>query len=69
MKYSAFTDKVERNCHFSGPAWNCMSHRHALQGFPDTSQVSLHKKKKINFPSCSSSCRELGSDSCVQFYQ
>jgi hypothetical protein len=27
-----------------------MTHRQALQGFPDTSQASLHKNKKINKP-------------------
>jgi hypothetical protein len=44
------TYKVESNCHFPVPGWNCMAHRQALQGFPDTSQVSLHKNNKINFP-------------------
>jgi hypothetical protein len=43
-----FTDKVERNCHFPASGWNCMTHRQALQGFPDTSEVSLHKNNKIN---------------------
>jgi hypothetical protein len=43
-----FTDKVERNCYFPAPDWNCMTHRQALQGFPDTSQVSLHNNNKIN---------------------
>jgi hypothetical protein len=43
--YSAFTDKVERNCHFPAPGWNCMTHRQALQCFPYTSQVSLHRNK------------------------
>jgi hypothetical protein len=51
IKYSAFSDKVESNCHFPAPGWNCMTHRQALQGFPDTSQVSLHFYNKINFPS------------------
>jgi hypothetical protein len=36
---SEFTDKVERNCHFLAPCWNSMTHRQALQGFPDTSNV------------------------------
>jgi hypothetical protein len=48
--YSAFTDKVERNCHFPAPGWNCKTHCQALQGFLDTSQVSLHKNNKINSP-------------------
>jgi hypothetical protein len=46
--YSAFTDKVECDCHFPAPGWNCMTHRQALQGFPDMSQVLLHKNNKIN---------------------
>jgi hypothetical protein len=55
-KYSAFTDKVERNSHF--PAPDCVTHRQALQGFPDMSQVALHKNNKINLPIHSSPCRE-----------
>jgi hypothetical protein len=47
MKYSAFTDKPERNCHFSVPGRNCMTHRQALQDLPDTSQISLHKNNII----------------------
>jgi hypothetical protein len=27
-----------------------MTHRQALQGFPDTSQISLKKNNKINLP-------------------
>jgi hypothetical protein len=65
----AFTDKVERNCHFPAPGWKCMTHRQALQGFPDTSRVSLHKKNKINSSENSGSCREPGSDSWVQIYK
>jgi hypothetical protein len=41
LLYSAFTEKFERNCHFPAPSWNCMTQCHALQGFPDTNQVSL----------------------------
>jgi hypothetical protein len=48
--FSAFTNKAERNCHFSAPGRKYMTHRQALQGFPDTSQVSLHKNKEINLP-------------------
>jgi hypothetical protein len=33
-KYSAFSDKPERNCHFSAPGRNCMTHRQALQILP-----------------------------------
>jgi hypothetical protein len=50
IKCSAFADKVERNCHFPAPDWNFMTHRLALQGFADTSRVSLHKNNKINLP-------------------
>jgi hypothetical protein len=48
--HSASTDKVKHNCHFPAPGRNCMTHRQALQDFPDTSQVSLHKNDKVNFP-------------------
>jgi hypothetical protein len=47
LVYSAFTDKVERNCYLPVSGWNFMTHCQALQGFPDTSQVSLHKNNKI----------------------
>jgi hypothetical protein len=57
MIYSAFTDKVERNCHFPAPGWNCMTHRQALQGFSDTSQVSPQKKKHQLHFFYNSSCR------------
>jgi hypothetical protein len=50
IKYSAFTDKVEHKCHFQAPGWNCMTHRQALQDFPDTIKVSLHSIHKIIFP-------------------
>jgi hypothetical protein len=46
---SAFTEKIERNCHFWVPGKNCMTHRQALQGFPCTSQVPLHKNNKVSF--------------------
>jgi hypothetical protein len=46
--YIAFTDKQERNCLFPAPGRNCITHRQAIQDFPDTSQVSLHKNNKIN---------------------
>jgi hypothetical protein len=42
-------------CHFAAVGWNCKTHRQALQGFPDTSQVSLHKNNKINLFKDSSS--------------
>jgi hypothetical protein len=42
-----FTDKPERNYHFPAPGRNCISHHQALQDFPDTSQVSLHKNNEI----------------------
>jgi hypothetical protein len=43
--YSAFADKVERNCHFPVPGWNCMTNRQAQQSIPSTRQVSLHENK------------------------
>jgi hypothetical protein len=49
-KYRAFADIVTCNCLLSAPGRNCMTHRQALQDFPDMSQVSLHKKNKINIP-------------------
>jgi hypothetical protein len=48
--HSAFTDKLERNCHFPASGRNCTTHCQALQDFPDTSQVSLHKNNKFNLP-------------------
>jgi hypothetical protein len=48
--YSALADKVQRNCHFPVPGWNCMIRRQAIQGFPDTNQVSLHKNHKTSSP-------------------
>jgi hypothetical protein len=39
--YSALTDKLERNCHFPAPGWNCMTHRQPLQGYPRMSQALL----------------------------
>jgi hypothetical protein len=50
MIYSTFTDEVERKCHFPALSCNCMTHHQALQGFPGTSQVSLHKNNKIDLP-------------------
>jgi hypothetical protein len=49
--YGAYTEKVERNCHFPAPGWNCMTYRQVLQGFPDIIQASLHKKtiKLVHF--------------------
>jgi hypothetical protein len=47
LNCSAFTVKVEHNCHFPASSWNF---RQALQGFSDTSPVSLHKNNKINLP-------------------
>jgi hypothetical protein len=41
--YSPFADKVEGNCHFPAPDWNCMTHCQALQGFAHRSYVSLLK--------------------------
>jgi hypothetical protein len=67
--YSAFTDKVERNCHFPAAGWNCMTHRQAPKGFPDMSQVSLHKTIKSTCFFFSTSCRKPGCNGCVQLHQ
>jgi hypothetical protein len=32
------------------PAGTALTHRQALQGFPDTSQIPLYKNNKINSP-------------------
>jgi hypothetical protein len=45
FKVRAFTYKPERNYHFSAPGRNCMTYRQELQDIPDTSQVSVHKRK------------------------
>jgi hypothetical protein len=45
-----FTDEVECNRHFLALGWNCITHYQVLQGFPDTSQVLLHKNNKISKP-------------------
>jgi hypothetical protein len=57
--YSAFTDKVERNCQFPAPGWKCMTRRQGLQGSPD--QVSLHKNNKINLPILQQSLPDAGN--------
>lgn len=53
--------------HFLAPGWSCMTHQKAPQDILVMSQLSLHRNNKISWPFCSSSCRKLGSDSCVQF--
>jgi hypothetical protein len=47
---SAFTDKVERHCHFRASGKNFTTRRQVLQHFSDTRQVSLYNNKnnKIN---------------------
>jgi hypothetical protein len=47
---NAVTDKVQRKCQFQIPGWNRVIHRQVLQDFRDTSQVSLRKIYKNNFP-------------------
>jgi hypothetical protein len=42
--------KSECNCHVPAPGRNCITHRQALQYFPDTSQVSHYRNNKINLP-------------------
>jgi hypothetical protein len=46
--YAALTDKFERKCHLPSPGWNCMTHRQALEGFVDASQILVYKNNKIN---------------------
>jgi hypothetical protein len=68
LLYSELTDKVESNCHFPALGWNCMTHRKALHGFPDTSQVSLHKTIKSTYQYYnSSSCREAECEVAFNF--
>jgi hypothetical protein len=47
--YSAFTNKVESNCHFLVLGYNCMTPP-SLQSFLNTSQKSLKKINIINLP-------------------
>lgn len=52
MDYSRMTTESmciyrKRWTQLSLPSWNCMTRRQALQFFPDTSQVSLQKKKQL----------------------
>jgi hypothetical protein len=57
--YIAFAGNVDRKWHFPASCWNCQA-----LSFSYTSQVSIHKNSKAV---CSSrSCREPGSDSCLQ---
>jgi hypothetical protein len=46
--YIVFTENFECNCHCRAPSCNCMTHCHATEGFPDMSQISLHKSNEIN---------------------
>jgi hypothetical protein len=58
FSYTAFTDKVERKCHFPALRRTCTPHSQALGDFPDAIPVTLHKNNDIIFPSslfCSSS--------------
>jgi hypothetical protein len=48
--YSAFFEKPESNWHFLVPGRYCMTHRQALQDFPDTIKVLLYENNKINLP-------------------
>jgi hypothetical protein len=65
--YSVFTDEVERNCHFPAPGWNCMNHPPSAKRFSRVKYRSI-KIIKSTYPYYSSSCREPGSDSCVQLH-
>jgi hypothetical protein len=46
--YRASIDKSEHDCHLLPPGINCMTHRHWLQDFPDTSELSHHKSNRIS---------------------
>jgi hypothetical protein len=61
-----FTNKVEHSYHFPALSWTYMTHSQALQGFPNMSEVSLHKSNKSIYLYYSSSSWELESDSYVQ---
>jgi hypothetical protein len=64
---SALTDKATCNLHFWSPIWNCMTHCQALKGFPNTSQVSVDKNKKISLRFYSCSCREPEVTAALNF--
>jgi hypothetical protein len=67
--YSAFTHKVQRNCHFPAPSRNCYN---KVSWFYCSYGAILDSYREnivaLGGESCSSS-REPGSDSCVQLYQ
>jgi hypothetical protein len=69
LLYSAFTDKLVRNCHFPAPGRNCTTHRQALQDFPDTTQVSLYKNNKINSPMLQEVLKMMSPWQYVPVYQ
>jgi hypothetical protein len=65
--YSAFTDKVECNCHFTaGTAWLTAKR---CKVFPIRVKYRSIKTVKSTYLFYSSFCREPGSDSCVQLCQ
>jgi hypothetical protein len=43
---------VAHNCYFQASGRNCMTHRQALQVFPDTNQASLYKNNKNSPKRC-----------------
>jgi hypothetical protein len=68
-KYSAFTDKVESNCHFPAPGRNCFYTGKLILLFYGAILVSYRENLVAFGGESSSSSREPGSDSCVQLYQ
>jgi hypothetical protein len=50
LSYGAFTDKAVRICHFPSPGWNCMTHRQAVQIFPEKRTGSPYKNHKLTLP-------------------
>jgi hypothetical protein len=45
-----YDDKLQRSCHLPAPGRNYMTHRQALQYFPDKSHESLDKNNKLILP-------------------
>jgi hypothetical protein len=68
LKYSAVTDKVEGNCHFSAPGRNCCDVGKLFCFYGAMLDSYWENLVALGSESCSS-CWESGSDSCVQLYQ
>jgi hypothetical protein len=65
--YSTFTDEVECNSHFpAGTAWLTVMQ---YKVFPVQVKYNSTRNIKSAYLYYSSSCQELGSDSCIQLYR